>query len=249
MHGDIKDQIIIVTGGTGALGSEVSELFVRSSPRAVVVTYRSESDRIITEKRLMKQINENNSENKSTKIEFAQVDMLKENEVLNLINKIVDKYGQIHVLANLVGGYFGGKTIDEISEGEWDKMIDMNLKSAFLISKHVLKPMKMHRFGKIVHVSSASGEKAAGRDSAYASSKAGLIRLVESVKEEVKDFEININCILPTIIDTASNRLTMPSADFHKWLKPRDLAKLIVFLCSEDSKSINGYAIRTSGFA
>ena len=249
MDFNFSDQIILITGGTGALGSEVSELFVRFSPQAIVITYRSEPERINTEKRLGNLINDRSGQKNKTKIEFARADLLKEDEVQNLIVKTIAKFGQVHVLVNIVGGYFGGKTVDEIAESEWDNMMDMNLKSAFLISKHVLKSMKMHRFGKIVHVSSASGEKAVGRDSAYSSSKAGLIRLVESIKEEVKDFGININCILPTIIDTNSNRLAMPSADFSNWLKPRELAKLIAFLCSENSRVINGDAIRTTGYA
>jgi len=249
MYHNFKDQIILVTGGTGALGMEVSELFVKSSPRAVVITYRNDSDRLNTEERLDALFSDHENENNKTEIEFARTDILKENEVQNLVDKIIDKYGRIHVLANIVGGYFGGETVDETTEQEWEKMMNINLKSAFLITKYILKPMKMYRFGKILHVSSASGERAIGMDSAYSSSKAGLIRLVQSVKEEVKDFEININCILPTIIDTSSNRRAMPTADFQKWLKPQDLARLIVFLCSEDSKVINGTAIKTSGYA
>jgi len=182
MDHNFKDQIIVVTGGTGALGSEVSELFVKYSPRVIVITYRSESERTSTEKRLNSQISDRHTEKKKTIIEFARANMLNEDEIRNLVNKIINKFGQIQVLANIVGGYFGGKTVDEISEEEWDRMMDTNLKSAFLISKHVLKSMKRHHFGKIVHVSSASGEKAIGRDSAYAASKAGLIRLVESIK-------------------------------------------------------------------
>ena len=126
--------------------------------------------------------------------------------------------------------------------------MDMNLKSAFLISKHILESMKRHQFGKIVHVASASGEKANGKDSAYAASKAGLIRLVESIKEEVKELGININCVLPTVIDTTPNRLAMPSANISTWVKPQDLARLIVFLCSEDSKVLNGDAIKSSSY-
>jgi NAD(P)-dependent dehydrogenase (short-subunit alcohol dehydrogenase family) len=248
MDVNLKNQIIVVTGGTGALGSEVSKVFVKYSPRVIVITYRSESERADTEKKLNSQCDDPNPEKNKTIIEFARADMLNEDEIRNLVNKIINKFGQIHVLANIVGGYFGGRTVDEISEAEWDRMMDMNLKSAFLISKHVLESMKKHHFGKIVHVSSASGVTAVGNDSAYAASKAGLIRLVESIKEEVKAFEININCVLPTIIDTVPNRLAMPSADFSKWVKPQDLARLIVFLCSEDSKVVNGDAIKTSSY-
>lgn len=249
MDYDFKDQTILVTGGTGALGSKVSELFLKYSPKAIVITYKSESEKVKSEKGLRNQIDVHDTNNSGPIIEFMQANLLDEDEVQSLVENIIKKFGQIHVLTNIVGGYFGGKSVDEIALGEWDRMMDMNLKSAFLISKHVLKFMKANQFGKIVHVSSASGEKATGGDSAYAASKAGLIRLVDSIKEEVKEFKININCILPTIIDTDSNRLAMPAANFSNWVKPQDLAKLIVFLSSEDSKVINGDAIKTSGYA
>lgn len=249
MDFDFKDQTILVTGGTGALGSKVSELFLNYAPKSIVITYKSENEKINTEKALRNQIHVHHKSVNGTVIEFIQANLLDENEVQDLVEKIIKKFGQIHVLANIVGGYFGGKSVVDIELREWERMMNMNLKSAFIISKHVLKSMKTNQFGKIVHVSSASGIKAAGKDSAYAASKAGLIRLVDSIKEEVKEFKININCILPTIIDTESNRLAMPSANYSNWVKPQDLAKLIVFLSSEDSSVINGEAIKTSGYA
>lgn len=249
MDYDFRDQTILVTGGTGALGSKVSELFLKYSPKAIVITYKSESEKVKSEKGLRDVIDVHDTNNSGTIIEFIQANLLDEDEVQGLVENIIKKFGQIHVLTNIVGGYFGGKLVDEITLGEWDRMMDMNLKSAFLISKHVLKFMKTNQFGKIVHVSSVAGDKATGRDSAYAASKAGLIRLVDSIKEEVKESKININCILPTIIDTDSNRLAMPAANFSNWVKPEDLARLIVFLSSEDSKAINGDAIKTSGYA
>ena len=176
-----------------------------------------------------------------------KVDITHEDEVKTLISNILEKFGQIHVLANVVGGYIGGKSVSETSEEEWDKMMSINLKSAFLISKHVLTSMKKKKFGKIVHVSSATGAKANGNDSAYAASKAGLIRLVESMAEEIRGLNININCVLPTIIDTESNRQAMPTSNFSTWIPPEELAKVICFLSSEDSKVINGVALPTRG--
>ena len=138
--------------------------------------------------------------------------------------------------------------LHELDEIEWDKMININLKSAFLISKYIIPIMVSHQYGKIVHISSRTGVKGEGNDSAYAASKAGLIRFVESVSQEVKKLNININCILPTIIDTQSNRRAMPNADYSKWIKSEDLSNVILFLCSDDSKIINGSAIPTYGF-
>jgi len=129
-------------------------------------------------------------------------------------------------------------------------MMNLNLKSAFLISKHVIPNMKSSgNGGKLVHISSRTGIKSDGYDSAYAASKAGLIRLVESMSHELKGYDINVNCILPSTIDTEANRRAMPKADFSKWLLTEDLANVVLFLCSSDSKVINGAAIPTYGLS
>jgi NAD(P)-dependent dehydrogenase (short-subunit alcohol dehydrogenase family) len=105
----------------------------------------------------------------------------------------------------VVGGYLGGKTVSELDQKEWDLMMNMNLKSAFLISNHVIPQMASSKYGKIIHVSSRTGLKSDGYDSAYAASKSGLIRLVESMSEELKKSNINVNCIMPSVIDTEAN--------------------------------------------
>jgi len=128
-------------------------------------------------------------------------------------------------------------------------MMNLNLKSAFLISKHVLPVMVLAKHGKMIHISSRTGMKSSGLDSAYAASKSGLIRLVESISEEVKEHGINVNCILPSIIDTDANRKAMPNSDFSKWVKTGDLTNLVLFLCSDDAKAINGAAIPAYGLA
>ena len=128
-------------------------------------------------------------------------------------------------------------------------MMNLNLTSAFLLTKYVIPAIKASKHGgKIVHISSMTGLNANGLDSAYAASKAGLIRLVESASQEVKNDEINVNCILPSIIDTEANRKAMPNEDFSKWVKPHDLANIILFLCSEYGKAITGAAIPTRGY-
>ena len=247
MDRDFYDQVILVTGGTGALGSKVSELFLKFSPRAIIITYRSETEMQELKTKILDGSSKKQKENHHTQVEFVKADITHEDEVKTLISGILEKFGQVHVLANVVGGYIGGKSVSETSEEEWDKMMLINLKSAFLISKHVMNSMKTKKFGKIVHISSATGAKASGNDSAYAASKAGLIRLVESMAEETNGLNITINCILPTIIDTESNRKAMPKSNFSTWIAPADLAKVICFLASEDSKIINGVALPTRG--
>ena len=245
MKHDFSDKVIIVTGGTGALGGILIKSFLNYHPKTIVITYRSEK-----EMHELKADLSNSFEQSSkilTSLEFIKTDVTKDDEIKKLISNIFEKYGQIHILVNVVGGYIGGKNITELDEADWDKMIDINLKTAFLISRHVIPIMITNRYGKLVHVSSRTGIKAEGNDSAYAASKSGLIRFVESVSHEVKNSNININCILPTIIDTESNRRAMPNADFTRWINPGDLSNVILFLCSDDSKIINGSAIPTYG--
>jgi NAD(P)-dependent dehydrogenase (short-subunit alcohol dehydrogenase family) len=245
MKHDFSNKVIIITGGTGALGRVLIKSFLNGHPRTIVTTYRSEKE--MQELKANLSNSSDQSPKNSTTLEFIKIDVTKDDEIKKLISNIFEKYGQIHILVNVVGGYIGGKNITELDELDWDKMMDINLKTAFLISRHVIPIMITNRYGKLVHVSSRTGIRAEGNDSAYAASKSGLIRFVESVSQEVKKSNININCILPTIIDTEANRRAMPNADFTRWINPGDLSNVILFLCSDDSKIINGSAIPTYG--
>jgi NAD(P)-dependent dehydrogenase (short-subunit alcohol dehydrogenase family) len=242
---DFSNKVVMITGGTGALGKVLTKSFLNCNPKAIISTYRSEKEF----QELKTDLNDllDQPTKITTTTEFIKIDVIKENELIKVISNIVQKYEQIHILVNVVGGYIGGKSVTKLDESEWDKMLNINLKSAFLISKNILPIMMLNHYGKIVHISSRTGIKAEGNDSAYAASKAGLIRLVESMSLEAKGSNININCVLPTIIDTKANRLAMPDADYLKWINPEDLSNVILFLCSDYSKIINGSAIPTYG--
>ena len=132
MERDFNKQVILITGGTGALGSKVSESFLNFSPKAVIITFRSENEMQQLKAKILDRENAEQKVTRQTLIEFMKVDITREDEVKKLISNILEKFGQIHVLANVVGGYFGGKSVSEVSEDEWDKMMSINLKSAFL---------------------------------------------------------------------------------------------------------------------
>ena len=231
---DFSGKVVLITGGTGALGRAVAQTFGTLNA-TTVVTY------IIDEER------EDVKAKVKTIAELVKADITKEDQAKKLVSHVINTYDRIDVLVNVVGGYLGGKTVVELDETEWDKMMSMNLKSAFLISKHVIPLMVSAKHGKMVHISSRTGLKSDGYDSAYSASKSGLIRLVESISEEVKEHNINVNCILPSTIDTEANRRAMPNSDFSKWVKTEDLAKVVLFLCSEEAKVINGAAIPAYG--
>jgi NAD(P)-dependent dehydrogenase (short-subunit alcohol dehydrogenase family) len=235
MKYDFSNKLVLVTGGTGALGRAVVDAFSASNALSVV-TYIS--DREVESAMARMKI-----------ADLIKADITKEDQVIKLVSGVVKKHGRIDVLVNVVGGYLGGKKVSELEANEWDKMMNLNLRSSFLISKHVLPVMVRAKQGKIVHISSRTGLKSSGYDSAYAASKSGLIRLVESISEEEKEHGINANCVLPSIIDTDANRKAMPNADSSKWVKTRDVANLVLFLCSEEAKAINGAAIPAYGLA
>lgn len=231
---DFSNKIVLVTGGTGALGRSITKAFLESNA-TVISSYLNDRETGRTQ-----------IDNKSS-IQLVKANVTNEEEIEKLVFGVLDKYGRIDILVNVVGAYLGGKTVVELEEKEWDLMMNVNLKSAFLISKHVTRQMISSKYGKIIHVSSRIGLHSEGYDSAYAASKSGLIRLVESLSKETKDLNINVNCIMPSIIDTEANRKAMPNADFNKWVKPEELANVVLFLSSEEAKTITGAAIPTFG--
>ena len=233
---DFSNKVVLVTGGTGALGRALVNKFINSSA-ITISSYRDDKEA-------------ENLKSENVKVELIKMDITNEEQILKTIPTLVERFGTVNILVNVVGGYLGGKNITELGLSDWDTMMNLNLKSAFLITKHVIPVMKSSgNGGKMVHISSRTGLKSEGSDSAYAASKAGLIRFVESTSQEFKEYNINVNCILPSIIDTGANRKAMPKADFSKWLSTDDLANVVLFLCSADSKVINGAAIPTYGLS
>ena len=234
---DFSNKVVLITGGTGALGKTLTQRFI-SSGATTIVTYLKDEN-----------IETNKGQN-TNNAQFIKADVTREEQVVRLISAIVERFGHIDILVNSVGGYLGGKSVTDLEEHEWDLMMNLNLKSAFLISKHVIPVMKSSGpGGKIVHISSKTGLKSEGHDSAYAASKSGLIRLVESISQETKELGINVNCILPSVIDTEANRRAMPKADFSKWVKTDDITNVVFFLCSQEAKVITGAAIPTYGLS
>jgi NAD(P)-dependent dehydrogenase (short-subunit alcohol dehydrogenase family) len=234
----VKDKVAIITGGTGALGKAVVSEFLKEGAK-VACTYIVEDElkglSII-------------AENLGLNILFIRANVTKEEDVSQVIKKTLEGFERIDILVNTVGGFIYAKIIDT-DEKTWDSMININLKSAFLCSKAVLTHMIKQNYGKIINISSRPALKGSAGVGAYSASKAGVLNLTETIADEVKDFEINVNAILPSTIDTPANRRGMPYADFTKWVKPEDIARVILFLASDESKPISGAAIPVYGKA
>jgi len=234
---DFNEKVVLISGGTGALGQTISLDFLKSGAN-VIITYVNDSEIEFLESKFgdfMK------------KVMLIKVNLMNESEVKDLISKIINTNDKIDILINAVGGYRAGQPVTQISEKDWDLMMNLNLKTAFLISKHVVKEMENQGQGKVIHVAARSGLKGSGNDAAYVASKSGVLRLVESLSEEVKNNNINVNCVLPSIIDSDANRQSMPEEDFSKWVSPSEISKVIFFLASEESNAIHGASIPTYG--
>ena len=237
----LSGKIAIVTGGTGALGCSVVKALLVSGVR-VVAAYRSR-DKLENLIELLRELKDN--------LTGIEADVDDEESVVNLVQHTIEEFGRVDILLNIVGGYKGGSTVADTTLEEFNNMIGMNLKSAFLCSKHVLPHMMKENYGKILSISArpAVDRRRRVKSGAYAISKTGVKILAETIAEEVRDYNINVNCIMPSMIDTPDNKRNFPDADFSKWVKPEQIAKVILFLVSEDSSSISGASIPVYGKA
>jgi NAD(P)-dependent dehydrogenase (short-subunit alcohol dehydrogenase family) len=229
---DFQDQAVIVTGATGSLGSAVAAAFYQAGARLVL------GDRHID--RLAKQYND------AERVLIQPVDLLKPDQVENLVYQAVQRFGRIDVLANTVGG-FRSLSLQDTSLEDWSFIHDLNLRSAFILSRTAIIQMLEQGSGRIIHVAARAGLSGSPRQAAYSAAKSGLIRLVESLAAEVKDAGLTVNCVLPGTIDTPQNREAMPKADFTRWVPPQEIANVILFLASDASRAINGAAIPVYG--
>lgn len=237
----LNGKVAIVTGATGTLGRVVVKALLDNGAH-VVSTYRSEEK----QKEL-----DGFAAGTSGTLASVQADVTDEKSVQALFQEVLDKYGRVDILLNIVGAYRGGNEIVNTKESDWDYMMNVNLKSAFLCSKTALPSMMKLNYGKIVSISARTAVEKRFRvkSGAYAVSKAGIIVLTETIAEEVKKYDINVNCIVPSTIDTPDNRRNFPSGDFSKWVKPEEITRVILFLVSDDSKIVSGASLLVYGKA
>ncbi|HSB80546.1 MAG TPA: SDR family NAD(P)-dependent oxidoreductase [Candidatus Methylomirabilis sp.] len=235
----LEGKVALITGGTGALGRPVTSAFAEAGAR-VAVPYILEAEVPECKTCLGP---------RTDTVAFLKADVTRESEVEQLVRTVVERLGRIDILLNLVGGYIGDIPVTELSEADWDRMLTMNLKSAFLCCKHVVPIMQQAGGGRIVNISSRAAIKVFPGISAYAAAKAGLLAFTETLASEVLKVGITVNAILPSVIDTPANRKAMPKADHSPWVKPEEIARVLLFLCSEAAREISGASIPVYGKA
>jgi NAD(P)-dependent dehydrogenase (short-subunit alcohol dehydrogenase family) len=230
-------KVVLVAGGTGGLGCAVSLAFLEAGAK-VVVTYRAQGQFHALKTAAGKA---------GSELEGYSVDVTEEAAVRQLIEKIVVKNRRLDAMVNTVGGYAGGTKLWELETKVFDQMLALNLRSGYALSRAAVRAMLKEGHGAIVNVASKAALEHAARAAAYAASKAAAVAMLDSLAAEVKGTGVRVNTILPSIIDTQANRKAMPKADFAKWPKPEDIARVILFLCSDDARVIHGAAISVFG--
>jgi len=234
---EFEHRVAIVTGGTGALGSSVALDLLRSGAR-VMVTYRSERERAALEALAVEQ---------RGNLESAQVDLTQATDVERVVGGVLTKWQRIDYLVAVAGGFAAGKTF-ESDDKTWDHMLNLNLRSLILCLRFCVPVMIRQNFGRIVTISSGSILHGGGAGiAAYAVSKGAVRQLSEILADELKAYDIHVHCVLPGTMDTEANRLAMPKADFSKWVKTEEVARVVHFLLSDNARSVRSVAVPALG--
>jgi NAD(P)-dependent dehydrogenase (short-subunit alcohol dehydrogenase family) len=169
--------------------------------------------------------------------------LLDQAQVDAVVEKALKDFKRIDVLCNIAGGFRMGKPVHETSDADWNFLMDLNARTVLHTARAVVPHMIAAGGGKIVNVGAFAAQKGAANMGAYIASKSAVIRLTETMAAELREKNINVNCVLPTIIDTPPNRADMPKADPRRWVAPADLANVILFLASEEARAVHGAAL------
>jgi NAD(P)-dependent dehydrogenase (short-subunit alcohol dehydrogenase family) len=228
----LEGKVIVVTGGFGVLGNALGQHLQAHGARVALLD-RAETahDPIDDDFR---------------SLSLGGVDLTSSESASTALQQTAEHFGRIDGLVNVAGG-FAWETLETGSLETWDRLYQMNLRTAVVASQAVLPHLFASEGGQIVNVSAQASLKAGLGMGAYAASKAGVARLTEALAEELKDRRITVNAVLPSIIDTPTNRTDMPDAEFDRWVSPRQLASVIAFLLSDDAQAVTGACLPVSG--
>ena len=232
---EFTDRTVMVTGAAGNLGRAVAAAFAELGANLVLVDLqreRLEAFGPASQHRML-----------------APANLLVQDEVNATVSAALAHFGRIDVLCNLAGGFRMGEAVHETSDETFDFLFDLNTRSLLHCVRAVVPHMMAGGGGRIVNVGAFAAQKGAPGMGAYTASKAAVIRLTEAMAAELRDQHINVNCVLPTIIDTPENRAAMPAADPARWVSPLDLAHVIVFLASDAARAVHGAALPVSGLS
>jgi 3-oxoacyl-[acyl-carrier protein] reductase len=221
-------KVVVVTGASGALGRVVAEAALARGARVAGADHAA-SQIPATQNR----------------IELGGIDLTDAAQAKKAIDAVVAHFGRLDALINIAGG-FAYETVAEGDPKTWQRMYMLNVVTALNASQSAIPHLAAAGAGRIVNVGAMGALQAGAGMGAYAASKAGVHRLTEALAAEWKG-KITVNAVLPSTIDTAANRASMPKADFTKWVTPEELANVILFLTSDAASAVTGALLPVSG--
>jgi NAD(P)-dependent dehydrogenase (short-subunit alcohol dehydrogenase family) len=232
-----SDRVVLITGATGEFGPYVARAFAQAGDRLAVTARKpAEAEALLSSLGL----------GADRGFPYA-VDVTQAESVIAWVAAVQARWGRADVLVNVAGGYRPGKPVAEVEESDLDFMFNLNARSAFLTCRAVIPLMLAQGGGKIVNIGAKAALQAGRKSTAYAVSKAAVLRLTEALSAEVREQNINVNAVIPSTIDTPANRAAQPNADPAKWVAPADLAAVVFFLASDAARAIHGAAVPVYG--
>jgi NAD(P)-dependent dehydrogenase (short-subunit alcohol dehydrogenase family) len=232
----LENYQIMITGSTGVLGSGVTQEFNKKGV-LVFTNFRNQKKFDDLKRRMAF----------PEKLIGFRGDLTSENEVKEFFNRFTGKYKRLDVFLHIMGGFWMGGEVSETPLEKWKFMMDINLTSTFLCTREALRIMKEQCSGKIFTVSAKIAEEFPPKMGAYAVSKSAVLALTRILANEGKAYDIQVNALLPSIIDTPDNRKSMPDADYSKWVSPESIARLLVQLCMPESSALSHTALKLYG--
>ena len=222
---------VMLTGAAGNLGRAVAAAFANAGENLVLLD-----------------VKRGNLQDDERRL-FVATDLLDPASVQAAVDKATQRFKRIDVLCNIAGGFRMGAPVHETSDKDWSFLMDLNARTVLNTARAVVPVMLKSGSGKIVNIGAFAAQKGAAQMGAYVAAKSAVIRLTETMAAELREKNINVNCVLPTIIDTPENRAAMPDADPRRWVAPAALADVILFLASDAARAIHGAALPVTGLS
>jgi NAD(P)-dependent dehydrogenase (short-subunit alcohol dehydrogenase family) len=226
----LTEKIVLITGANGGLGAAVTKAFLDAGARVAGVAKKIQ-----------------NSDFPHPNFIAYSAELGSAGAARDVVAVVSAKWEKIDVLVHLVGGFAGGKSVADTDDAALEQMLDVNLRAAFHMFRAVLPDMRTRGSGRILAIGSRTAVDPQPMVGAYSASKAALVSLVRSIALENKDRGISANVILPGTMDTPANRAAMPGTDPAKWVRPSQVASLLVHLASDEASQISGAVIPILG--
>ena len=233
---NFDNQCVVITGASGNLGAAVARAFWDHGANVVLVD------------RSREHLEHAGFADDARQL-ISVTDLLDQAQVNAMTQAALAKFGGIHVLCNIAGGFRMGEAVHETSDTNWNFLFDINARTLLHAARAVVPQMLKQKGGKIINVGAFGAQKGGAQMGAYAASKASVMRLTESMAAELREQGINVNAVLPTLIDTPQNRKDMPDADPAKWVAPEALAEVVMFLASNAARAVHGALVPVTGLS